>query len=62
MSLMSQILSYGKDIVLLTERVDTLLQERKLVMAKLEDHEQRLVRIETLIEIASRQRRLPRRV
>jgi hypothetical protein len=61
MSLMSQILSYGKDIVLLTERVDTLLQERKLVMAKLEDHEQRLVRIETLIEIASRQRRLPRR-
>jgi hypothetical protein len=60
MSLMSQILSYGKDIVLLTERVDTLLQERKLVMAKLEDHEQRLVRIETLIEIASRARRLPR--
>jgi hypothetical protein len=60
MSLMSQILSYGKDIVLLTERVDTLLQERKLVMAKLEDHEQRLVRIETLIEIAGRRRRLPR--
>jgi hypothetical protein len=61
MSLMSQILSYGKDIVLLTERVDTLLQERKLAMAKLEDHEHRLVRIETLIEIASRQRRLPRK-
>lgn len=60
MSILSEILSYGKDVVLLTERVDNLLADRKTVAAKLEDHESRLVRIETAIEIAARQRRLPR--
>ena len=47
-------------VVLLTERVDQLLQDRKTFMSKLEDHEHRLVRIETIMEFASRQRRLQR--
>jgi hypothetical protein len=60
MSVLSEILRYGKEVVLLTERVDQLLQDRKRMMSKLEDHEHRLVRIETIMEFASRQRRLPR--
>lgn len=60
MSVLSQILSYGKEVLLLTERVDQLLEDRKALMGKLEDHEQRLVRIETIMEFASRQRRLRR--
>jgi hypothetical protein len=60
MSVLSEILRYGKEVVLLTERVDQLLQDRKGMMSKLEDHERRLVRIETIMEFASRQRRLPR--
>ena len=60
MSVLNQILSYGKDVLLLTERVDRLLEDRKTMMSKLEDHERRLVRIETLLEFAARQRRLAR--
>ena len=55
MSVLSEILRYGKEVVLLTERVDQLLQDRKGMMSKLEDHEHRLVRIETIMEFASRQ-------
>jgi hypothetical protein len=60
MSVLSEVLRYGKEVVLLTERVDQLLQDRKTLMSKLEDHEHRLVRIETIMEFASRQRRLSR--
>jgi hypothetical protein len=60
MSVLSQILSYGKEVLLLTERVDRLLEDRKDLIAKLEDHERRLVRIETVMEFAARQRRITR--
>jgi hypothetical protein len=60
MSVLSEVLRYGKEVVLLTERVDQLLQDRKALMSRLEDHEHRLVRIETILEFASRQRRLSR--
>jgi hypothetical protein len=60
MSVLSQILSYGKEVLLLTERVDRLLEDRKELIAKLEDHERRLVRIETVMEFAARQRRITR--
>jgi len=46
--------------VLLTEHVDRLLEDRKALLAKLEDHEQRLVRIETIMEFAARRRRISR--
>jgi hypothetical protein len=60
MSVLTQILSYGKEVVLLTERVERLLEDRKALLARIEDHEQRLVRIETIMEFAARQRRLSR--
>jgi hypothetical protein len=60
MSLLSEVIKYGKDIVLLGERVDALMTQHKDMTARLEDHERRLIRIETLIELSqSRSARLP---
>jgi len=56
-SLLSEVIKYGKDIVLLGERVDALMAERKETVARLEDHERRLIRIETLIELSQSRRR-----
>jgi len=63
MSLIAEVIKYGKDIVLLGERVDGLMAGRKESTARLEveDHERRLIRIETLIEISqARRRELPK--
>jgi hypothetical protein len=60
MSVLSQVLSYGKEVILLTERVDQLLEDRKALLSKIEDHEKRLVRIETIMEFAARPRRVTR--
>jgi len=61
MSLIAELIKYGKDIVLLGERVDGLMAERKETTGRLEDHERWLIRIETLIEISqSRRRELPK--
>jgi hypothetical protein len=61
MSLIAEVIKYGKDIILLGERVDALMAGRKDMTARLEDHERRLIRIETLIEISqARRRELPR--
>lgn len=57
MSLLSEVIKYGKDIVLLGERVDVLAAERREMTKRLEDHERRLIRIETLIEFSQTQRR-----
>jgi ABC-type Fe3+-citrate transport system substrate-binding protein len=57
MSLLSEVIKYGKDIVLLGERVETLVAERKEMSKRLEDHERRLIRIETLIEFGQTLRR-----
>ncbi len=61
MSLIAEVIKYGKDIVLLGERVDALMSGRKETTGRLEDHERRLIRIETLIELSqARRRELPR--
>ena len=61
MSLLSEVIKYGKDIVLLGERVEALVAERKEMSRRLEDHERRLIRIETLIEFGqTRRRELPK--
>lgn len=61
MSLLSDVIKYGKDIVLLGERVEMLTVARKEMTTRLEDHERRLIRIETLIELSqSRRRELPK--
>jgi len=56
-SLLSEVIKYGKDIVLLGERVDALTAERKETTTRLENHERRLIRIETLIELSQSRRR-----
>jgi len=61
MSLLSEVIKYGKDILLLGERVDALAAERKEMSKRLEDHERRLIRIETLIEFSQARRELPKR-
>ena len=61
MSLIAEVIKYGKDIVLLGERVDALMAGRKETTPRLEEHERRLIRIETLIEISqARRRELPK--
>lgn len=61
MSLIAEVIKYGKDIILLGERVDALMVGRKDATARLEDHERRLIRIEILIEISqARRRELPK--
>ena len=61
MSLIADVIKYGKDIVLLGERVDALMAGKKETTSRLEDHERRLIRIETLIEMSQARRRdLPR--
>ena len=52
MTLLSEVIKYGKDIVLLGERVDALVVERREMPKRMEDHERRLIRIETLIEFS----------
>jgi hypothetical protein len=56
-SLIAEVIKYGKDIVLLGERVDALMAGRKEAATRLEDHERRLIRIEILIEISQASRR-----
>ena len=61
MSLLSEVIKYGKDVVLLGERVDQLVTQRKEMIGRLEDHERRLIRIEALIELSqARRRELPK--
>ena len=61
MSPIAEVIKYGKDIVLLGERVDALMAGRKETTVRLEDHERRLIRIEILIEISqARRRELPK--
>ena len=52
MSLLSEVIKYGKDLVLLGDRVDALMAHRKEAAVRFEDHERRLIRIETLIELS----------
>ena len=52
MSLLGELARYGKDFLVLSERVETLLKEHADTLTRLEDHEKRLIRIETLIELA----------
>jgi hypothetical protein len=53
MSLRWEIMRYGKDVVLLNERVERLASEYTAFSVRLEDHERRLMRIETLLAFAA---------
>jgi hypothetical protein len=51
-SVLNDALKFGKDLMLLKEHVDQLTTARKDSATRLEDHERRLIRIETLIEFS----------
>jgi len=52
MSLLSEVIEDGNADVPLGERVDALMAHRKEAAVRFEDHERRLIRIETLIELS----------
>jgi len=45
MSLLSEVIKYGKDIVLLGDRVDSIRMHRKEVIVRFNDDERPLIRI-----------------
>ena len=47
-----------KQALLLTEKVDRVAKERESVALELRDHDRRLVRIETMVEVGLAQRGL----
>jgi len=49
MSLIAEVITYGKDIVLLGERVDALIGGEGEATVRLADQKQRPIRIEALI-------------
>jgi hypothetical protein len=57
MSFIAELIKYGKDIVVLGVPVEAPIAERQETTVRLEDHERRLIRIETLIEISQSRRR-----
>jgi len=60
MSLWSDLRSTLRSILVIEEKIDRLSAVVEKMAGHVEDHEKRLIRIETLIELA-RERRLPRR-
>ena len=60
MSVWSDLRSTLRSIIVMEEKIDRLAAAVEKMAGHIEDHEKRLIRIETLIELA-RERRLPRR-
>jgi hypothetical protein len=66
MTLLDRLIGGARSIALIDDKVDRLEKAVEKVTVKVEGHEQRLVRVETIIEIARggaspRQPKLPRR-
>jgi hypothetical protein len=58
MSLWAELRAAIRQVVLVQERVERLVADVEGAEGRLFDHEQRLVRIETLIEVAQQRQRL----
>ncbi len=61
MSTLKDVISAMKEVLLLTDKVEragTILSE---ISQELREHDRRLVRLETLVEVAKSQARLPRK-
>jgi hypothetical protein len=52
MSILDQVLSGIRDAVLLSEKVERLSNNTEAVALELRDHDRRLVRLETMVEMA----------
>jgi hypothetical protein len=56
MSVIEKVLSFGKDILLIAERLDSLSKAVGKLADRVEDQERRLIRIEALIEFGMKTR------
>ena len=59
MSTLKDVISAMKDVLLLTDKVDRAGKMLSDISSELRDHDRRLVRLETMAEIAKSQPRLP---
>ena len=62
MSTLKDVISAMKDVLLLTDKVDRAGKVLSDISSELRDHDRRLVRLETMAEIAKSQPRPPDRV
>lgn len=59
MSSLKDVMSAMKKVILLTDKVDRAGSVLSDMAVELRDHDRRLVRLETIVEIAKNQQRLP---
>jgi len=58
-STLKDVLSAMKDVILLTDKVDRAGKVLTDISTELRDHDRRLIRLETMVELAKGQPRLP---
>jgi thioredoxin-like negative regulator of GroEL len=59
LSTLKDVMSAMKEVMLLTDKVDRAGSVLSEMAAELRDHDRRLVRLETIVEIAKAQQRIP---
>ncbi len=59
MSTLKDVISAMKDVLLLTDKVERTGSVLTEISKELREHDRRLVRLETLVEVAKSQARLP---
>lgn len=59
MSTLKDVMSAMKEVMLLTDKVDHAGSVLSGMATELRDHDRRLVRLETIVEIAKTQQRIP---
>ena len=58
MSTLKEVISVMKDVLLLTDKVDRAGAVLSEISSELRDHDRRLIRLETMVEISKSQSRL----
>jgi hypothetical protein len=58
MSTLKDVISAMRDVLLLTDKVDRAGKVLSDISSELRDHDRRLIRLETMVELAGRQPRL----
>ena len=58
MSTLKDVISAMKDVLLLTDKVDRAGKLLSDISSELRDHDRRLIKLETMVDLAKRQHRL----
>jgi hypothetical protein len=58
-STLKDVISAMKDVLLLTDKVDRAGKMLSDIASELRDHDRRLIRLETMVELAKNQPRIP---